>query len=226
MTEEGGLSVELPWGLGLFPSQAKFRLTISVCSVASCSIPALLAWTALRGPDLLQATIEQVILVEAEVMSKFVEQCGGDLIAERFFVRFRKLPEVLQEQNDLRWHRHVAFLGEFWSDEQTQCIRLDAVGDQAGIGRALERDRQPPRPLPQFRRQFAKRRLNFCECQLLEMFPIVFVHFVGGDIEGGFAFSGNADAMLLFGGARELASRLVSSLAPPIAFVACQARTR
>ena len=39
-------------------------------------------------------------------MSKFVHEGRVDLIAEDFLVAFSEVPKILEEQDDLRRHRH------------------------------------------------------------------------------------------------------------------------
>jgi len=66
----------------------------------------------------------------------------------------------------------VTFLGELRPDKQSERIRLDAVGDQASVRHALERDGQLPRPFAQFRRQLAERGFHLVQSEGFEMFPI------------------------------------------------------
>lgn len=91
--------------------------------------------------DLLQPTLEQIILIQSEIVSEFVQVSRVNLVEEDFFVLLREIPKVLQKQNNLWRHWQLTFFDELRSRKQAERIRLDAVGDESGVRCVLEGDR-------------------------------------------------------------------------------------
>jgi hypothetical protein len=71
-------------------------------------------------------------------MAEFMENGCVDFVTENL-IRFRLLPEIFQEQNDLRRRGHRVLLGKLRADEQAQRQR-NAIGLQRAIRPALEGD--------------------------------------------------------------------------------------
>ena len=51
-----------------------------------------------------EPALEKIVLIQAEVVTKFMQVGGVDFFAIEFRVTFRKVPEVFQKQKDLRRH--------------------------------------------------------------------------------------------------------------------------
>jgi len=83
-------------------------------------------------------------------MTQLMQKRRLDFFAKDPFVAPGQVPEIFQEQNYLRRHGHVAFLGKFRPGKQAQCVRFNAIRPQTGVGNALERHRQLPGPLTQW----------------------------------------------------------------------------
>ena len=84
-------------------------------------------------------------------MAQFVQEGGADFFAKERLVGFGLVPEVLEEENNLRrqWRRGGFFVGKFRPDKQAEGVALDAIAALGGIGPALEGDGQRLRPFPE-----------------------------------------------------------------------------
>ncbi len=105
---------------------------------------------------LFQAAFRQFILIQTQIMTKFVQKSCLHFPAKNLFLFARQIPKIFQEQNDLRRHGNLTFIGKFRSGEQTQCIRFNPVRLQPGVRNTFKRHRQ----LPGLRAQRFRQRLQ------------------------------------------------------------------
>src|ERR1035437_8464877 len=97
---KAGTILDRNWHAGLLATPNMQRLT-----------PSTFQQTA--APDYsFQPAVGQIVLVQTEVMTEFVQERSVDFLAEKFFVCFGLVPNVFEKQNDLRGHRDVAFVGK------------------------------------------------------------------------------------------------------------------
>ncbi len=60
-------------------------------------------------------------------MSQLMQKSGANFVPEHFFIPFRKIPYVLEKQNDLGRQNRCAVIGKFSPSEQPKCVRLNAI---------------------------------------------------------------------------------------------------
>ena len=94
-------------------------------------------------------------------MTQLVQKSRPHFVTKNFLIRFRNIPNVLQEQNNLRRQRHIIFFNKFRAREQTQHVRLNSIRLQFRVGLALKYQRQFFRAQSQQFRQRRERFLNF-----------------------------------------------------------------
>ena len=61
---------------------------------------------------LIEATIRQIVFVQAKKMSQLVQKSRVNFLAKGFFIAFRKTPDVFEEQNNLRRQHRGAVVSE------------------------------------------------------------------------------------------------------------------
>ena len=107
-------------------------------------------------------------------MSQLVQKSGVNFVTKHFFIAFRKIPQVFEEQYYLRRQHRSAIVSKFCTCEQTKRISLYSIGLQTRIRHFFKRQRQLPRLLAQWFWQRLQRRFNFFERQLLQSVPVSF----------------------------------------------------
>ena len=105
-------------------------------------------------------------------MSQLVQKSGVNFLAKDYFIAFRKIPKVFEEQNNLRWQHRSSVASKFRANEQSKCIHLNSISLQSSIRYTFKRHRQLPRLLTQRFRQRGQRRLDFCQSQKFYSFPV------------------------------------------------------
>ena len=121
-----------------------------------------------------QTAVEQVVLIQPEVVPQLMQVSRAHFFAEELFVGFGQVPEVFQEEDDLRRQglRGGLFIGEFRADEETQCVRFDAVLELGGVGVALEGNGQGLRPVAERLRQRGERCFHLGQGQGVKFLPV------------------------------------------------------
>jgi len=74
-------------------------------------------------------------------MSQLMQIGCLHFVPKFFFFPTRQIPKIFQEQNDLRRHGNMTFIGKFRPGEQTQRIRFNPICLQPGVRYSLERHR-------------------------------------------------------------------------------------
>ena len=72
-------------------------------------------------------------------MAEFVEEGDADFFAVDGFVAVREVPEVFEEEDDLRGdgHGHAFAVGEGFADEEAEGVGFDMVGDAFPDGEGM-----------------------------------------------------------------------------------------
>ena len=85
---------------------------------------------------LVQAPVFEIEFVEAEVVAEFVEEGDADFFAVDGFVAVGEIPEVFEEEDDLRGdgERHSFAVGEGFADEEAEGVGFDMVGEEVVVG--------------------------------------------------------------------------------------------
>jgi hypothetical protein len=119
----------------------------------------------------IKPAVGQFILPQTQIMAKLVQKSYPHLLPENVRITLGKIPEILQEQNDLRWNWNISIVRKFRPGEQAKGVRLDSLRLQAGVRETLQchrqlfrafaqrlgqrgvygfhlRQRQPPQPVP------------------------------------------------------------------------------
>jgi len=60
-------------------------------------------------------------------MSQFVQKSRANFIAKDLFIAFRKIPEIFEEQNNLRRQHHSTIVSELRSREKSKRIWLNSI---------------------------------------------------------------------------------------------------
>jgi len=109
-------------------------------------------------------------------MPEFMEVGRVDLITERLGIALRFLPEILEEENDLRGEggSRTFLEGEFRPHKQTERVGFDPIAAKGGAGTTFHRHSQSASLLPQRRRERGQGRFDFVERKALKTAPIVF----------------------------------------------------
>ena len=107
-------------------------------------------------------------------MAKLMQQSSADFFSEDGFIAFGKIPEVFEEQNNLRRQHHRTLIGKLRAGEKPQRIRLDAIRQQTRVRGRFQGDWQFRDLLAQRDGQGGERRFNLRFRELLQMFPMNF----------------------------------------------------
>ena len=60
-------------------------------------------------------------------MSELVQKSRVNFLAKDFFIAFRKIPEVFEKQNNLRWQHRSTIVRELRSREKPKRIRFNSI---------------------------------------------------------------------------------------------------
>lgn len=91
-----------------------------------------------------------------------MQKSRPNFFAKACFIMFRKLPQILQKQNDLRRHRDFPFFRQLGTNEQPKRIHLNPISLQVFARLPFKGHRQPFRP---FAQRLWQRRQGFLHCR-------------------------------------------------------------
>lgn len=85
---------------------------------------------------LIQAAFLQVNLIQAEIVSEFVQIGRANFLAVILLVAFHEFPDVFQIEDDLRWQRRISGLRQRRPYKQSEQIRIVVLPVSAASGLA------------------------------------------------------------------------------------------
>jgi len=98
---------------------------------------------------LIKAALSQIILAESQKMSQLMQKCRAHFIRVHLLFALRIIPQVFQEQNNLRRQHSRPAISKVGAGEQTKRICFNTITLQSKIRLALKRNRQLSRLVAQ-----------------------------------------------------------------------------